>query len=89
MFRGTEAWLAHVLRLQGRSLVGGERSFIDGPSHVLRTYRFGTLPWIPNVITFIVMLGVGSKHVSAPRMVAPTPASVLSFGTTVAASVLS
>ncbi|KAJ3537739.1 hypothetical protein NM688_g6634 [Phlebia brevispora] len=45
--------------------------------------------WIPNVITFIIMLGLGGKHfVNAPT--APiTASSVVTFATTVASSVIS
>jgi purine-cytosine permease-like protein len=46
--------------------------------------------WIPNVVTFIVMLGVGGKHLVL--MPAPAPvsaAAILSYSSTVASSVLS
>lgn len=46
--------------------------------------------WIPNVITFIIMLGVGGKHlVNAPAPGPVTAASVITFATTTASSVIS
>jgi purine-cytosine permease-like protein len=49
------------------------------------------LAWIPNFITFVVMLGVGGKTlVSTPMTteVPATPASIISFGTALATTVL-
>ncbi|KIP03401.1 hypothetical protein PHLGIDRAFT_26150 [Phlebiopsis gigantea 11061_1 CR5-6] len=46
--------------------------------------------WIPNVITFIIMLGVGGKHlINAPAPGPVTAASVITFATTTASSVIS
>ncbi|GJE86609.1 cytosine-purine permease [Phanerochaete sordida] len=46
--------------------------------------------WIPNAITFIIMLGVGGKHLSnAPPTAPVTATSVVTFITTIAASVIS
>ncbi|KDQ60052.1 hypothetical protein JAAARDRAFT_32429 [Jaapia argillacea MUCL 33604] len=52
---------------------------------------YESIAWIPNVITFIVMLGIGGKHLhaSAPPPTPATAASVLSFVSTVASSVIS
>ncbi|KAI0080384.1 hypothetical protein K474DRAFT_1589852 [Panus rudis PR-1116 ss-1] len=50
------------------------------------------LAWIPNVIGFIVMLGVGGKHLVAAPTSNPAPvdaASVLSFAASLAATVVS
>ncbi|KAI0938478.1 hypothetical protein AcW1_001795 [Taiwanofungus camphoratus] len=51
---------------------------------------YESIAWIPNVITFIVMLGIGGKHLvtaSAPGPVSPS--MVISFATTTASSVIS
>ncbi|KAF8231030.1 hypothetical protein L208DRAFT_1437901 [Tricholoma matsutake] len=48
--------------------------------------------WIPNVVTFIVLLGVGGKHLhpsSFPSYPVPTASMVLSFASFVASSVVS
>ncbi|KAJ3546372.1 hypothetical protein NM688_g5523 [Phlebia brevispora] len=46
--------------------------------------------WIPNVIAFIIMLGVGGKHLSnAPPTAPVTPSTVVTFATTTASSVIS
>ncbi|THG92942.1 hypothetical protein EW026_g8143 [Hermanssonia centrifuga] len=46
--------------------------------------------WIPNVITFIVMLGIGGKHfVNAPPSAPVTASNVITFATTAASSVIS
>ncbi|KAH9849624.1 cytosine-purine permease [Lenzites betulinus] len=51
---------------------------------------YETVAWIPSVITFIVMLGLGGKHLTeAPVPPPPTAAAVLSFATTTASSVIS
>lgn len=52
--------------------------------------RYESVAWIPNVIAFIVMLGVGGKHLSnAPPPEPLTAASIITFGTTTASSVIS
>ena len=52
--------------------------------------RYESVAWIPNVITFIVMLGVGGKHlVNAPATGPITKSSVITFATTTASSVVS
>lgn len=52
--------------------------------------RYETVAWIPSVITFIVMLGLGGKHLTeAPTPPPPSAAAVLSFATTTASSVIS
>ncbi|EIW55544.1 cytosine-purine permease [Trametes versicolor FP-101664 SS1] len=51
---------------------------------------YETVAWIPSVITFIVMLGLGGKHLTeAPTPPPPSAAAVLSFATTTASSVIS
>lgn len=53
---------------------------------------FESVAWIPNVIAFIAMLALGYPHLHINQSVsvpAPKASSVLSFGSTVAASVLS
>ncbi|KAF8889241.1 hypothetical protein BD779DRAFT_1469777 [Infundibulicybe gibba] len=45
-------------------------------------HRYESLAWIPNAISFIVMLGVGGKHLQTyPAVLAPSAAMVLSFAT--------
>ena len=63
--------------------------------HTLYNYvpahRYETVAWIPSVIAFVVMLGAGGKHLGShipPGGPAPA-ASILSFATTVASSVIS
>lgn len=52
--------------------------------------RYESIAWIPNVIAFIVMLGVGGKHLVLLPAPAPVSAAmVLSYSATVASSVLS
>ena len=49
------------------------------------------LVWVPNVIAFIVMLGVGGKHLVESPVTDATPAtagSILTFGATLAVSVI-
>lgn len=51
-------------------------------------YRFESLAWIPNAITFVVMLGIGGKHLhpsSFPSYPAPAASAVFSFGAFVGA----
>ena len=58
--------------------------------HKLTFPRYESVAWIPSVVIFIVMLGVGGKHLTF--MSAPAPvsaASVISFSSTKASSVLS
>ncbi|KAI0634844.1 cytosine-purine permease [Trametes polyzona] len=51
---------------------------------------YETVAWIPSVITFIVMLGLGGKHLTqAPVPPSPSASAVLSFATTTASSVIS
>ncbi|KAI0360457.1 cytosine-purine permease [Trametes cingulata] len=51
---------------------------------------YETIAWIPSVITFVVMLGVGGKHLTeAPIPPPPSASAVLSFATTTASSVIS
>ncbi|KAI0777208.1 cytosine-purine permease [Trametes elegans] len=53
-------------------------------------HLYETIAWIPSVITFVVMLGLGGKHLTeAPSVPAPSASSVLSFATTTASSVIS
>ncbi|KAI0694516.1 cytosine-purine permease [Cytidiella melzeri] len=53
-------------------------------------HKYESVAWIPNVITFIIMLGVGGKHlVNAPPSAPVTRAKVITFATTTASSVLS
>ncbi|KAF8223465.1 NCS cytosine-purine permease [Tricholoma matsutake] len=47
------------------------------------------LAWIPVVITFVIALGVGGKHLTNPPPVVPTnPGSILSFASTIAGFVV-
>ncbi|PIL27703.1 transporter [Ganoderma sinense ZZ0214-1] len=52
---------------------------------------YETVAWIPSVIAFIVMLGTGGKHLGShiPPGEPASAASILSFATTVASSVIS
>lgn len=51
---------------------------------------YESVAWIPNVIIFIILLGVGGKHlVNAPPPAPVTAASVITFATTTASSVIS
>ncbi|KAH9928587.1 purine-cytosine permease [Amylocystis lapponica] len=51
---------------------------------------YESLAWIPSVVTFIVMLGVGGKHLTtAPAPEPVSPATVVTFATTIASSVVS
>ncbi len=54
-------------------------------------YRYETIAWIPSAITFIVMLGVGGKHLGSniPPDPPASAATIVSFGTTIASSVIS
>ncbi|KAH9851058.1 permease for cytosine/purines, uracil, thiamine, allantoin-domain-containing protein [Lenzites betulinus] len=57
---------------------------------VLHWYQ--TLIWIPNIIAFVVMLAVGGKQIVNASVLGPKPvttAMVTSFGSSLAASVLS
>lgn len=46
--------------------------------------------WAPNVIGFIIMLGIGGKHLTnAPPTAPVTASSVITFATTTASSVIS
>ncbi|KAI0765309.1 purine-cytosine permease [Fomes fomentarius] len=52
---------------------------------------YETVAWIPSAITFIVMLGIGGKHLGSniPPGEPASAAAILSYGTTVASSVIS
>ncbi|KAI0371277.1 cytosine-purine permease [Pilatotrama ljubarskyi] len=51
---------------------------------------YETIAWIPSVITFLVMLGLGGKHLAeAPAPPPPSASAVISFATTTASSVIS
>ena len=54
-------------------------------------HRYETIAWIPAVIAFITMLGTGGKHLGSaiPQAEPASAASILSFATTVASSVIS
>jgi purine-cytosine permease-like protein len=46
--------------------------------------------WIPNIVTFIVMLAVGGKHmVLMPAPASVSAAAIISYSSTVASSVIS
>ena len=52
--------------------------------------RYESVAWIPNVVAFMAMLGVGAKHlVLLPAPAPVSAAAVLSYSSTVASSVLS
>lgn len=45
--------------------------------------------WIPNTLSFILMLGVGGKHlVNAPAAIPVTASTIITFATTIASSVI-
>lgn len=51
---------------------------------------YESVAWIPNVVSFIIMIGLGGKHlVDAPPSATTTTASIVTFATTTAASVIS
>ncbi|KAF8056624.1 purine-cytosine permease [Lyophyllum atratum] len=53
---------------------------------------YESVAWIPNVVAFIVMLGIGGKHLTSsdyPSYPPPTASAVLSFVTFIASSVIS
>ncbi|KAF8872419.1 purine-cytosine permease [Infundibulicybe gibba] len=51
---------------------------------------YESLAWIPNAISFIIMLGVGGKHLRTyPTVPAPSAAQVISFATFLISSVIS
>ncbi|PFH47295.1 hypothetical protein AMATHDRAFT_67950 [Amanita thiersii Skay4041] len=53
---------------------------------------FESFSWIPNLIIFPILLGVGGKHLNPANFVTPdppTPASVISFITFISSSVIS
>lgn len=55
--------------------------------HILNLYE--VYAWIPNVITFIVMLGVGGKHLVNAPLTNSTPltaATIMTFGATLSAT---
>ncbi|TFK70128.1 cytosine-purine permease [Pluteus cervinus] len=55
-------------------------------------HRYESLVWIPNFIAFLIMLGIGGKHLqqSSYPVVPPAPASaILSFGGLMASSIIS
>ncbi|KAI0056606.1 purine-cytosine permease [Artomyces pyxidatus] len=54
---------------------------------VLHIYE--SFAWFPNLIAFLVMLGVGAKHIVDIPTPPPEPAAVLSFASIVVSSVLS
>ena len=57
----------------------------------LPAHRYETVAWIPSVIAFIAMLGTGAKHLGShiPPGEPASAASILSFASTVASSVIS
>ncbi|TFY57856.1 hypothetical protein EVG20_g8379 [Dentipellis fragilis] len=54
---------------------------------VLHWYE--SFAWFPNLIAFLVMLGVGAKHIENNPMPPPEPSAVLSYASVVVSSVLS
>ncbi|EKM56968.1 uncharacterized protein PHACADRAFT_142025 [Phanerochaete carnosa HHB-10118-sp] len=51
---------------------------------------YESVAWIPNVITFAIMLGVGGRHLTnAPATGPVTASSIITFATTTASSVIS
>jgi purine-cytosine permease-like protein len=62
------------------------------PTHAFRTVcslsriaRYERLSWLPVLITFVIALGVGGKHLSNPPPAEPaTAVTVLSFASTLA-----
>ena len=46
--------------------------------------RYERIAWIPVLISFLVALGVGGKHLSAAPSTPATAAAVLNFGSTIA-----
>ena len=61
-------------------------------AHQRNCCRYESVAWIPNVITFIVMLGVGGKYLNPsefPSTPAPTASELISCATLIASSVIS
>ncbi|KAA1476145.1 purine-cytosine permease [Dentipellis sp. KUC8613] len=54
---------------------------------VLHWYE--SIAWFPNLIAFLVMLGVGARHIENMPTPPPEPSAVLSFASVVVSSVLS
>ncbi|KAF5351146.1 hypothetical protein D9756_008253 [Leucocoprinus leucothites] len=55
-------------------------------------HLYESITWFPNAVTFIVMLGVGGKHLNPatmPTFPTPTPSAVISFACFLASSVIS
>lgn len=78
--------LGIILWFQGPKLVRGP--IVLPPTHtkpLLLMFRYERIAWIPVVITFVVALGVGGKHLINPPPAEPASASViLSFAATIA-----
>lgn len=72
-------WFYSFKLVRDRSLV----RFIQ--PKVIHIHRYERLAWIPVLITCIIVLGVGGKHLSNPPPMEPaTAAAVLSFASTLA-----
>jgi purine-cytosine permease-like protein len=56
---------------------------------VYASFRYERIAWIPVVITFIIAVGVGGKHLSSsPSAVPASAGSILSFASTIAGFVI-
>ena len=81
--------LGNILWIQSLTLVSGQRMGVFLPMLTLSD-RYESVAWIPNVITFIVLLGIGGKNLNnAPATAPVTASSVITFATTTASSVIS
>ncbi|THH12960.1 hypothetical protein EW146_g7213 [Bondarzewia mesenterica] len=52
-------------------------------------HMYESVAWIPNLVAFLVMIGVGAKHIETIPTPPPEPVSVLSFASVLVSSVLS
>lgn len=52
-------------------------------------HMYESVAWFPNLIAFLVMLGIGAKHIENVPTPPPSPASVLSFASLLVSSVIS
>ena len=81
----------HILRVPRYTQVRDATSNIVSVSvSHYHSHRFESIAWIPSVLTFTIMFGVGGKPLTnAPPTVPVTPATIITFTTTTASSVIS
>jgi hypothetical protein len=84
--KGNFLWIPHYPLVRFSNMLYPEMEI------ELLIHRYESIAWIPNVIAFITMLGVGypqlRENQSAPVYPA-TPAGVISFASILASSILS